>query len=142
MFKKRVAILFLLFASFVLLAHSFVPHHYHKSQVCIENDICEDHSDNHINENIPHQHRHEHDGENNTELCHLQQVDAIPGDRHNNTIHYFYIHGADLGNFLNTSTSIDLSAPLLCTIKFHSELSLFYAYQGESAVGLRAPPSV
>ena len=56
----------------VLLAHASVPHHHHKSLVCIESNHCQ--SDSYAHNHSTRTHDHEHDGNAETECCVLKQA--------------------------------------------------------------------
>lgn len=139
MLKKRIALLFLIVANSVLLAHTFAPHHHHSKQVCIVSNHCDNAHDEQSTDKINHKHNHENDGESNTEICILKQVFVIRSDRGNNEIQEFSIISLDYINTLLCSPTDNLNlSHQYCFISSHPPN--FHSYQGESAVGLRAPP--
>ena len=62
----------------VLLAHASVPHHHHKSLVCIESNHCQ--SDSYAHNHSTRTHDHEHDGNAETECCVLKQAVVVPAN--------------------------------------------------------------
>ena len=76
--KKKVKALFfaiLVLSNINLLAHTFVPHHYHENKVCNENVHCQTHSQAHTHGTASH--NHEHDEKNDPDYCISDQVFVI-----------------------------------------------------------------
>ncbi|MDP3180594.1 MAG: hypothetical protein Q8M67_02145 [Bacteroidota bacterium] len=78
MIKRTTALFFILLANIALLVHAVVPHHHHKSLVCIESSHCQ--SDSYAHNHSTTAHDHEHDGNAGTECCVLKQAVVIPAN--------------------------------------------------------------
>ncbi|MGF7138890.1 DUF6769 family protein [Roseimarinus sediminis] len=136
MLRKKAAILFLLIANSVILAHAFVPHHHHYEKVCIvtSNSECED--ENHQNHHSDHQKGHDH--HKGEEACLLKKASAILSNS-----------GVDRNNFLSLIL-IDLpdehavlpQQNLIPEFLKHNYESVtpFYSNKCVKSFGLRAPP--
>jgi len=82
--KKKVKALFLVIlalSNINILAHTFVPHHYHNNKVCNENVHCQTHSEAHKHSTVGH--NHEHDRKNNPDYCISDQVFVIRSNQKN-----------------------------------------------------------
>jgi hypothetical protein len=144
MIRKRTAILFILLANIVLLVHAVVPHHHHKSLVCVESNHCQ--SDNSAHNHSTAAHDHEHDGSAGTENCVLKQAVVIPvnsvkpefrclgcDDNHSPFVHLQAIlFGNEFNSFVPKIISI---AQIPLKTSSHSNFV-------SSSLGLRAPPIV
>lgn len=144
MIKKYTAILFILLANIILLAHAVTPHHYHQGKVCIESSHCHASDDTHSHDKT--ETEHEHDNNSTPEYCALKQVVLVlPNqskqkheypDCTDNHIPQIGYHAVLLNTNLSTFTPSKLS-------NLHSCFSLSsYKYTISSGIGLRAPPIV
>lgn len=136
---KRTAILFILLANIVLLAHAVLPHHHHKQQVCIEGSHCEEEED--ISQTTAH--GHQHDNHTNSATCVLKQAVIIPStegkffkccDNYSDNHSYNYYILFNPGN-------IDLQ-PISEVVAFIPVLPSFLTSSVTITPGLRAPPMV
>jgi hypothetical protein len=142
--KKVTAYIFILLSSIVLLAHAAVPHHHHKTQVCIENSHCE-------NDNKPHQHDasshdHEHDGETGADFCILKQLVILPTNHNEQEFNYVPIadgHSSHDGfNFVIPNNDFK---PYISAEATELEVPLIipnYSLLATTSIGLRGPPAV
>ncbi len=86
--KKKIAILFTLFASIVWVFSAVLPHHHHDDSICIETTHCNhdneethDHSDDHGHHE--HEGHHDHEGQSALDHCVLDLEVILPhSDRH------------------------------------------------------------
>lgn len=144
MIRKGTAIFFILLANFIMLAHAVVPHHHHKSQVCIESNHCL--SDSYAHNHNTSAHDHEHDGGAGTENCALKQAVVIStnsvrqefkcldcDDNHPQLIHFQAILFSN--KFISFIPKIGSNAQ----IPF---ITSSYLHSLQSSLGLRAPPIV
>jgi hypothetical protein len=144
MIKRTTAILLILLANIILMAHAFVPHHHHKSEVCIDNPYGHADSDSHKHSDI--EKNNNHDGKNEKEYCVLKEFVAIPINRLIKEIKSFDY--SDNHVLLDKFHSILLDNGLkafVSLIKAKAYLPLntsSYIHFLETSLGLRAPPSV
>ena len=147
--KRNTAIVLVLLANIVLLAHAVIPHHHHDSALCFstthENTCCEhDHGDSHehhhhspISEDANHDSDTDHDFVN----CLLNQVFLIPSNHLNlesKTLDF------DLGvDFVSTDIRISTNN----NIAYYSWIKEFppllehsYPLFIQRSIGLRGPP--
>lgn len=80
--RKILPIFLISVATFILLAHSIVPHHHHEDSLCFESSE-KHHHDTHCHEHHSHSENHSHsDDENkshgNPKCCILFQLDILP----------------------------------------------------------------
>lgn len=143
MLKKRIAIFLVLFATILLLAHAFVPHHHHQNHICLSAHYCKADCRDHQH-GLPVD-EHSHNSQSDSGLCVLKQAVFIPS--HQN---YFDKHwpGSDKPFlFLDFQAIVsenewELKGPGIgrslpeCTAPF-----IFYPFTVSSS-GLRAPPVV
>lgn len=134
--RKRLAILFLLLANLVFLAHAAIPHHHHGSVACFAVSHC-DESDDHGDHCDGAEHSHDH---SDSSLCRvLQDVVASETSSYKFKIEIndfqSLIHAIipDFSNLENEELDINL---LLRDASFKS----FYKSIIVSCQGLRAPP--
>jgi hypothetical protein len=140
MIKKRIAIMFVLIANFVLLAHIVMPHHHHEGNVFVLSSHCHqnDNSDDAAN-NADHKQHH---GNHDNECCLLDQDIIIPSNQirlenlsiDNNTSYYDF-------HFILESNKLEFYVPeykrkIILLIRFS------YAQIANISLGLRAPPIV
>ena len=144
MIKRVPAILFIILANIVLLAHAFIPHHHHEKEVCIVSSHCESDSDSHNHDSA--NHKHHHHGENNVDGCVLQQILISPQNKikheikrvnlDNDLFHTDSFQALLIGNHFVLASFLDLpktEPPIL-----------FFTYQNYAGkvTGMRAPPLV
>lgn len=72
MIKRKTAIFFILFATLLLLAHAFVPHHHHTAHICLSAQHCP--SDCSAHEHGFPVNDHAHDPQTDSEFCVLKQA--------------------------------------------------------------------
>jgi hypothetical protein len=138
--KKRIAILFVLLANIILLAHAVLPHHYHEKLFCIESTHCTEDATIHTQNST--EHNHQHDGTDNT-TCVLNQVVIILPNQ-----------GRILNEFENCTDTCNhnfyITAPfeyphlqsLPAIVSTVPKLNLFFTTFVSPTLGLRAPPVV
>ncbi len=139
--KKITAILFVLLANIIIVAHAVVPHHHLSNKVLI---ITEHHdADDFNHKHHTDDHDHEHGDANDYDFCLLKQVISIPT---NTSKQEFSSPSIDFefGNRLAILIKNDFACnppPILSYLQtsFHS---LFYTCFINSVSGLRAPPTV
>lgn len=144
MIKRVAALFFILIANIILLAHVAVSHHHHKSKVCIVSSHCQTDSEAHKHNTT--EHNHEHDGDNNSEYCALNQVVVI---RSNQVKHEFkYFNCADNNTQIDDFQAVlfdkglyDLFPTVFSNVQLLL-LSSAYSCFVSTGLGLRAPPIV
>ena len=144
MIRKKTAIFFILLANIALLAHAVVPHHHHKSLVCVESNHCQSDSDTHNHNTCAHD--HEHDGDAGTECCVLKQAVVIPA---NSVKQEFKFLGCDDNHSLFVHFQAILFSNAILSfvprIIQNAQISLktsSYSFFVSTSSGLRAPPVV
>lgn len=125
------------------MAHAVVPHHHHKSEVCIVNTHCQ--SDNDLNEHIDVDHNHEHDRKSNQENCFLKEVVIIPSNRlikefntldwSDNNLKCNVFQSVLANNYLKSII------PVFILNLQQNQSASEYIFFATRALGLRAPPS-
>jgi len=144
MIRKKTALLFILLANIVLLAHAVVPHHHHKGLFCTEVTNCqivsEDHR-HHLSEPT-----HEHNGDKSAENCVLKQIVVVPV---NSLRHEFKCVVCDDNHALvdDFQAVLSKSEPLFFVPSLVSNAQIVSNFSPQSifalsSIGLRAPPSV
>lgn len=136
MTRKKTAILFILLANIILLAHAVVPHHHHFGEFYLVSDNCQ---------TTCKIHNHEHDGNKCTENCVLKQVEVIQANsarhefkclvcdiNHTQAIHFLAVFLSNEFNLIVPETVQKAQIPL----KITTELSFI-----STSSGLRAPPT-
>ncbi len=143
MIKKKAAIFFILLANILLSAHAVIPHHHHDSEICVttvhSHDDCEDH--NHDSA----EHKHEHEGEQNSECCTITPIVVIPSNQVKHECKCFDC--LDKHSSIDYQTALFNSAsetfvPILITNTRVPGISSSYTQSVYTAIGLRAPPIV
>lgn len=142
MIKRSTAYFYILFTSFILLAHAVIPHHHHESEIFIVNSDCQ--SDKGVHNHGSTKHQHETHNESNAENCIIQQVVVV----RSNQIKVEYNsqdkskNHPEIQGFKNDLSKKGLNVPfpkaLLNTQA--SLLSSSYLILACSSIGLRAPP--
>jgi hypothetical protein len=142
MMRRLTAILFLMLASILLVAHAVVPHHHHNKQVCFEkshcihNDLKEERGTSPVS--------HSHDGENNHDDCALKDPvvlttnDWKPDFKFINSSERSFFDGFH-ENLLNNSTEWPI--PVLSPYVYERVTDSLYPYLVSASLGLRAPPA-
>jgi hypothetical protein len=144
MIRKKTAIFFILLANIALLVHAFVPHHHHKSLVCIESNHCQ--SDSYTHNHSASAHDHEHDGDAGTECCVLKQAVVIPA---NSVRQEFKCLGCDDNNsqfvhfqaILFSNEILSFVPRIIQNAQIPLRTSSYSLFVSTSS-GLRAPPVV
>jgi hypothetical protein len=144
MIRKRTAIFLILIANIVLLAHAVVPHHHHKSQVCIVSCHCQADCQDH-NNNLP-GHNNQHDGNNESDCCVLKQAVAIPSNLVKQDFRGFDSDNnhPDFDGFqcVLFDNELDIFEPIDSSVAKLQFLSSNYSHFVNTSIGLRAPPIV
>lgn len=136
---KRIALLFILIANTLLLAHSFIPHHHHNGQVCTgTSQAHNEKSGSTDSDSYP-------DDDDDDTRCILGQTVVIPPNI-SRAVEIQQLKINNLENFnLNQSVILFSSDdfPDFCTLfdyHHYSEISFLYSFQVNNSRGLRAPP--
>lgn len=141
MIKRTTAIIFLMLANIVLVAHAVVPHHHHNKQVCIERSHCI--HDGFTDEHSTNRNNHSHDGENNHDNCVLKEPVVVLSNewkddfKFNNTTDRSGLDDFQY-NIQNSTTEILIPGPY--TILFEHFNKCSYSSMVSASLGLRAPP--
>jgi len=144
MIKRTTAIFFILLANIILLVHAVVPHHYHKSLVCIESSHCQ--SDGYVHNHSTSENDHEHDGSTGTETCILKQVLGIPSNSLKQELKYLGCY-EDHSKFAHSEAIIFCSefivfVPKTIAIAQIPLITSSHSNFVSTSSGLRAPPVV
>lgn len=140
MIRKTTAIIFILLANIVLLAHAVFPHHHHNQQVCLSNSHCQ-HSDNDSSTH-PADCTHEHGSENPVTTCTLKQLVIIPANQGKIEPVILYLENFTDCFILQPEYSNALQSTELLRINpYPKDVPLFQTFLDDSQ-GLRAPPAV
>lgn len=140
--KRTIAIFFMLLANITLLALAIVPHHHHETEICVVGSHCNEEGEIHDHDIA--RHDHEHDGENSTEYCVLNQVYVIPSN--DLTLHVKCLDYADDYVNFNSFQAVLLNTGLTSFSPYYLAKEkpplLFsnYIQLIQSSCGLRAPP--
>lgn len=136
MFRKSLTAFFIILANFILLAHAVIPHHHHKTDICIANNV-----DNVAHDNCDtHNHKHENEGD----ACVLNQIVVIASQQIR-----FENKDFDCDDYQSQFDGIhavllNKSADKLCTLNSSSTkpplLAFTYSLFAGNSLGLRAPP--
>lgn len=148
MYKRFFAILFILFANINMLVHVLVPHHHHKTEVCLSKTDC---IPNRAHEPLTKQDCSEHAGEehtrndkNQTYFCLLSSPLILPSKKIEClTSPFFYLR-----TIFNSSTiqSTLQDADLITSVSLlYSKLAppnnfRLYTMYASNHTGFRAPP--
>ena len=122
MLKRITSITFILFANIIMLAHIFVPHHHHKSEVCLSKTDCMPiqipHPDLNMDCACEKEEANHHDqSKSNAEYCKLNQILVIPSKETQLEGTYFLYLSNHLGfggfqALLSQAMVLDLSSNL------------------------------
>lgn len=142
MIKRIPAIVFIILANVVLLAHAVIPHHHHEEEVCIVASHCESDSQAHDHDDA--KHNHEHDGEDNVDDCVLQQILISPPNKIKHEIKSLNIDADRFQADHSQAISVENKFVLACfssILKAKPPLLIFsYLNFASTVLGLRAPP--
>ncbi len=139
--KKITAYLFVLIATFILVAHAVVPHHHHHNEVfvLIENSDCDTDGHKHHADD---QH-HEHSDTDDSDFCLLKQTISTPVSfsKHEFNSPTFNINFGYFSAILINNDFACHAPPNLSFLKssFHNS---FYTCFTNIVSALRAPPTV
>lgn len=142
MVKRVSAILCILIANILFLAHNVVSHHHHEEEVCFVNSHCRTHhnSDEHSTTG----HDHEHDSENNYQHCILQQDVILPSDNLKQEYKYFKYVYNPIGFNVSQASMLNVGLIKFVPSKHSCLLPPFllslHTCLACSCLGLRAPP--
>jgi len=135
MLKRETAIILILLATVILLAHAFVPHHHHMSQICLElfNDHQHDESRNH------------HENESNTDLAYCISIQTyLKPSENTKQIVTCKINDFKVIKFETSIKSVisdqnkDFLKDVIFT-KISPLITTSYSYFIKTSLGLRAP---
>lgn len=144
MLKKSTAIVFIILANILVLAHAVVPHHHHHKQVCLINSHCI--NDNVADEQNTNRDNHSHDGEKNSDDCILKEPVIVftdqwkidfkfnPKTSEQTGHNQFYINQSKPGTKFLFPVFLGHIPSYLNTSSYSSLVS--------ASLGLRAPPVV
>ena len=138
--KKGIAILFVLLANIILLAHAVLPHHYHEKLVCIESTHCAEDATNHSQNSV--EHNHQHDGNDNITCILNQAVFILPtqGQIFNDCENCNDTHNHDF--CITKAFEYQHFQALPTTVRVVPKNISFFTSFVSSTSGLRAPPLV
>ena len=142
MIHRVTALFFILIAYISFLINIAIPHHHHNSEVCFVSTHCQ--SDDETHKHGTTEHKHEHDGESNSDNCILNQVFVVPSNqvkeeqRISNSPDFRHNHKHSQANLpdLKLISSIPI---YLCKAK-HPSTFIPYSNFVNRNYGLRAPP--
>lgn len=144
MLKRGSALFFILFAIIIVLVNAVIPHHHHESEICVISSHCETDHDSHKQETT--QHKHGHDGENNSNHCVLNQVFVTPYNQIKQEFEYFdnidHILQLDLLQSILFDKEVIGHFPIIESNVQHLLLTSTYSCLASTCMGLRAPPIV
>lgn len=148
MYKRFFAILFILFANIIMLVHVLVPHHHHKTEVCLSKTDC---IPNRAHEPLDKQdcsehaeEEHTHDDKSQTNFCLLNSPLILPSKKMEClTSPFFYLHTIFIYRTIQSTlrdadliTSVSLLyGKLAPPNNFH-----LYTMYASNYIGFRAPP--
>ena len=139
---KTIALVFLIFANFILMAHAVIPHHHHQQILCVEKTHCNGDKESHEH-SFPAR-DHQHDGDSNPFSCILKQAIALPvnpGRELSDCIsilsHFALDYIINFNLIENEFLTPDYQAG-----NYIPFLSAEYTNYVSSFLGLRAPPAV
>ena len=143
MIKRTAAIVLIMIANIMILAHAVIPHHHHNKQVCLINShfTNESFTDEHGTD----QDSHSHHRENNSDDCVLKlplvifsnqwktdfKIKNIPDRSSLDDFHY---------NLLNNKTEFQIQ--VLSSFYYERITHSSYSSLVSASLGLRAPPVV
>lgn len=134
--RKKVAFIFVLLATIVLLAHAVIPHHHHNTKVMVAT-VCNHHTAHHNHGSIPVCNEKHHDKETSTCLLSMAIFTSSNQNRSNDFANNFEPTNAlhEFTTFLigNTENSSN-SKPYI------QSTSTLYSLLIPCSIGLRAPP--
>lgn len=142
--RKKVALVFILLANIILLAHAAIPHHHHDLQVCIDHKLCEDHRTPHTHS--PLEHDHQHNGNDSSDCCILKQLVLLPSNQDKQECKCSFLtdgHSSDDGFqavlFDNEFLSFRSIVALNTDVPLRTPPYIVFV---NNSLGLRAPPTV
>jgi len=143
MIRRLTAILFIMLASILLVAHAVVPHHHHNKQICFERSHC-------IHDDLTHEHgtnpgSHSHDGENNHEDCVLKDPVVVLSNESKPDFRFInenVLSGLDGFHDYLLNNSTEFLIPALSSYVYERVTDSLYPSLLSASLGLRAPPAV
>ena len=140
MIRKTTAIIFILLANIILMAHAVFPHHHHEQQVCLNLSHC--HHTNNNSPTHPADCTHEHDSDSPVTNCILKQLVVVPANQGRIEPVVLYLENFTDCFILHSGYSNELQFTELFRINpYPKDVPLFQTYLDYSQ-GLRAPPTV
>jgi hypothetical protein len=139
--KRRItAIIFILLANIVLLAHAVIPHHYHEVKICLENTHCQNDETHHQGTT---EDEHEHDGDKSSRTCILNQSVILFSNQKKEA--FFVIYDTDrhqqFFTVINSNGINEIQSTVLWDDLFPTTHTGYSSYIFK-CIGLRAPPLV
>jgi hypothetical protein len=144
MLKRTTAIIFIILANMLVLAHAVVPHHHHHKQVCFINSHCI--NDNIADEQNTNRDNHSHDGEKNSDDCILKapvivstnqwKIDFKFNDKTSDQSGHFEFYNCQ------SNTRTEFVFPLFSRFAGSYFNNSSYSSLVSASLGLRAPPVV
>lgn len=139
MIKRITAISFILFVSFVLLAHAVIPHHHHHGEFCMDNQ-CQNDIETQTN-NVG-EHNHKNNGNSEHQFCVLKQVVVVPQKILKSTYNFADDQNhSHLSQFLFFYSGYDLKCFASATSVFRNDKVFYHSLFVITGLGLRAPPT-
>lgn len=142
--KRTKALIFIILANILILAHAVVPHHHHHKQVCLVNS-------HYINDNIPgeqntNRENHNHDGEKNSDECILKEPVIVSTNQWRGNFKFSNIL-LDLNEHNEFYNGLSNARTEFLFPVFSRHVSIYfinstYSSLVSSSLGLRAPPVV
>ncbi|MGE0020795.1 MAG: DUF6769 family protein [Draconibacterium sp.] len=140
MIRKTTAIIFILLANIILMAHAVFPHHHHDQQVFLNLSHCQ-HTNNDSSTH-PADCTHEHDSSSPVTNCILKQLVVVPANQGRIEPVVLYLENIADCFILHSGYSDELQCTELFRINpYPKDVPLFQTYLDYSQ-GLRAPPTV
>jgi hypothetical protein len=137
MIRKTTAIIFILLANIILLAHAVLPHHHHDQQVCLS--LSHNHRSNN---DYPADCTHENGSGSPVSNCILKQLVIVPANQARIEPVVLYLENFTYCFILQTGNLFELqSAELVRKNPYPKDVPIFQSFLDYSQ-GLRAPPSV
>ncbi len=144
MIKRTTAIVFVLLANLLYLAHAVVPHHHHNKLVCLgeSQGLIHSNSSGHSHDNDS----DNHDGKDNSDECILKELTALPSNEWKQELKFSAndYNPDDKIAFFNSSLFIgeDAFIPLILQFIPVHYINSSFSFYVSSSLGLRAPPII
>jgi hypothetical protein len=144
MIKRITAVSLTVLATLILFAHAVIPHHHHKSQVCLASTHCQ--SDRNAHDHESASQGHQHDGTGGSENCLLKQLVTLPPNRFILTLSELdqkeVLLGVDAAQSAMLLAGPNFQAPEIPSLACYSLPFSRYNHLASHSSGSRAPPLV